>query len=119
MRTAAAIEATGGAFANGSVWAVQNGVGNEEAFAQHVDRVIRGTTFPAGRIVEPGHVQWDVKGDTTIGPYEPKPAPIAEVERLAEAGTRAGLPTAALADARGPHWRKVSFNAATKPVGAP
>jgi 2-dehydropantoate 2-reductase len=41
-----------------------------------------------------------------------------EVERLAEACTRAGMPTAAVADARGPQWRKVVFNAATNPVGA-
>jgi 2-dehydropantoate 2-reductase len=41
-----------------------------------------------------------------------------EVERLADACTRAGLPTEAVADARGPQWRKVIFNAATNPVGA-
>src|SRR5205823_15108581 len=75
-------------------------------------------TLPAGRIVEPGHVQWDVKGDTTIGPFEPSPAPFEQVERLAEACTRAGMPTAAVQDARGPQWRKVIFNAATNPVGA-
>ena len=92
--------------------------GNEEAIAEHVERVIRGTTFPAGRIVEPGHVQWDVKGDTTIGPFEPSPASMDEVERLADACTRGGLPTQAVGDARGPQWRKVIFNAATNPVGA-
>jgi 2-dehydropantoate 2-reductase len=118
MHTGAAIAATADAFAEGAVCSVQNGLGNEEALAHHVARVIRGTTFPAGRLVEPGHVQWDVKGDTTIGPFEPSPAPMSEVERLAEACTRAGLPTAAVADARGPQWRKVIFNAATNPVGA-
>jgi len=118
MHTAAAIEATAPAFAAGAVCSVQNGVGNEEAIAQRVERVIRGTTFPAGRVVEPGHVQWDVKGDTTIGPFEPSPAPMAEVGRLAEACTRAGLPTEAVADARGPQWRKLIFNAATNPIGA-
>ena len=118
MHTAAAIEATAGAFANGSVCSVQNGVGNEETLAQHVERVIRGTTFPAGRVVEPGHVQWDVKGDTTIGPFEPSPAPTADVEQLADACTRAGMPTEAVADARGPQWRKLIFNAATNPIGA-
>jgi 2-dehydropantoate 2-reductase len=97
---------------------VQNGVGNEEAIAEHLERVIRGTTFPAGKIIEPGHVQWDVKGDTTIGPFEPRPAPMAEVERLADACTRAGMPTKAVADARGPQWRKLIFNAATNPIGA-
>ena len=118
MHTEAAIAATAHAFADGSVCTVQNGLGNEEALAGHVARVIRGTTFPAGRVVEPGHVQWDVKGDTTLGPFEPSPAPLEEVERLAEACTRAGLPTEAVADARGPQWRKVIFNAATNPIGA-
>jgi 2-dehydropantoate 2-reductase len=80
--------------------------------------VIRGTTFPAGKILEPGVVQWDVKGDTTIGPFEAAPAEAAEIERLADACTRGGMPTAAVADARGPQWRKVIFNAATNPIGA-
>jgi len=118
MHTESAIAATAHAFADGSVASVQNGIGNEEAIAGHVERVIRGTTFPAGRLVEPGHVQWDVKGDTTIGPFEPSPAPMAEIERLAEACTRAGLSTQAVADARGPQWCKLIFNAATNPVGA-
>ena len=118
MHTEPAIAATAAAFADGSVCSVQNGIGNEEALAEHVPRVIRGTTFPAGRVVEPGHVQWDVKGDTTIGPFEPSPPPFHEVERLAEACSRAGLPTEAVSDARGPQWRKLIFNAATNPVGA-
>src|SRR5207253_5294270 len=67
---------------------------------------------------EPGHVQWDVKGDTTLGPFEPQPASRPETERLAEACTRGGMPTSAMADARGPQWRKVIFNASTNPVGA-
>jgi 2-dehydropantoate 2-reductase len=118
MHTAGAAAATAHAFSGGSVASVQNGVGNEEAIAEYVAKVIRGTTFPAGRMLEPGHVQWDVKGDTTLGPFEPSPAPQEEIERLAEACTRAGLPTEAVADARGPQWRKVIFNAATNPVGA-
>jgi 2-dehydropantoate 2-reductase len=118
MHTSTAIQATAAAFAGGAVCSVQNGIGNEEAIAEHVESVIRGTTFPAGRIVEPGHVRWDVKGETTIGPFEPRPAAMDEVRRLADACTRAGLPTAAVEDARGPQWRKVIFNAATNPVGA-
>src|SRR6478736_4025791 len=118
MHTSSAIEATAHAFADGSVCTVQNGLGNEEALAEHVSRVIRGTTFPAGRILEPGHVQWDVKGDTTIGPFEPSPAAKAEIERLADACTRGGMPTEAVEDARGPQWRKLIFNAATNPIGA-
>jgi 2-dehydropantoate 2-reductase len=118
MHTAAAVEATAAAFTGGCVATVQNGLGNEEAIARFAERVIRGTTFPAGKLLEPGHVQWDVKGDTTLGPFEPRPAPFAEVERLADACTRAGMPATAVRDARGPQWRKVIFNAATNPVGA-
>jgi 2-dehydropantoate 2-reductase len=118
MHTSAAIAATAHAFADGCVATVQNGLGNEEALAEHVARVIRGTTFPAGKIVAPGQVQWDVKGDTTFGPFEPQPAPAQEVERLADACTRGGMPAKAVADARGPQWRKVIFNASTNPIGA-
>jgi 2-dehydropantoate 2-reductase len=118
MHTGSAVAAVAAALKDASVCSVQNGVGNEEAIAEHVGLVIRGTTFPAGKIVEPGHVQWDVKGDTTIGPFEPRPAPMAEIERLADACTRAGLPTQAVADARGPQWGKLIFNAATNPIGA-
>jgi len=118
MHTGAAIAATAHAFADGSVATVQNGIGNEEVIAEFVGKVIRGTTFPAGKLLAPGHVQWDVKGDTTLGPFEPAPAPFTEIERLADACTRAGMPTTAVADARGPQWRKVIFNASTNPVGA-
>jgi 2-dehydropantoate 2-reductase len=118
MHTEAAIAATAHAFANGSVASVQNGIGNEEAIARHVRDVIRGTTFPAGKVVSPGVVQWDVKGETTIGPFEPSPAPTDAVERLADACTRGGMPTHAVSDARPAQWRKVIFNAATNPIGA-
>jgi 2-dehydropantoate 2-reductase len=118
MHTSAAIAATAPAFSEGCVATVQNGLGNEEAIAEHAERVIRGTTFPAGKIIAPGHVQWDVKGDTTFGPFEPKSAPEGAIERLADACTRAGMPARAVADARGPQWRKVIFNASTNPIGA-
>jgi 2-dehydropantoate 2-reductase len=118
MHTESAVQATVAAFTEGCVATVQNGLGNEEAIAKFTERVIRGTTFPAGKLVAPGRVQWDVKGDTTFGPFEPRPAPLAEVERLAEACTRAGMPANAVPDARGPQWRKVIFNAATNPIGA-
>jgi 2-dehydropantoate 2-reductase len=117
MHTEPAIAATAHAFPEGCVATVQNGLGNEETIARHVDRVIRGTTFPAGKLLGPGHVQWDVKGDTTFGPYDER-TPFAEVERLADACTRAEMPAQAVEDARGPQWRKVIFNASTNPIGA-
>ncbi len=119
MFTAAAMAATAHAFEEGgAVCSVQNGAGNEELVAKHVREVIRGTTFPAGHIVEPGVVGWDTKGDTHIGPFEPSPAPMSKVEQLADACTRGGMPTHALADARGAQWRKLIFNAASNAIGA-
>ena len=118
MHADAAIRATAHALAEGAVASVMNGIGNEETLAAHVERVIRGTTFPAGKLLEPGVVQWDVKGDTTFGPFEPRPIPVEAIEPLADACTRAGMPTTAVADARPGQWRKVIFNAATNPMGA-
>ena len=118
MHTEAAIAASAHAFAGGAVASVQNGIGNEEVLARHVERVIRGTTFPAGKLLGPGLVQWDVKGETTLGPFEPSPASAEAIALLAETCSRAGMPTDAVADARGPQWRKVIFNAATNPLGA-
>jgi 2-dehydropantoate 2-reductase len=41
-----------------------------------------------------------------------------KVEQLADACTRGGMPTHALADARGAQWRKLIFNAASNAIGA-
>jgi 2-dehydropantoate 2-reductase len=103
---------------NSAVCSVQNGVGNEEIIAEHVSFVIRGTTFPAGHPIAQGHVGFDIKGDTWIGPFEPTHTPMQKVEELAGLLTRSGMKTIALEDARGAQWTKLIFNAATNPVGA-
>jgi 2-dehydropantoate 2-reductase len=97
---------------------VQNGVGNEEIIAEHVKFVIRGTTFPAGHPISPGHIGFDIKGDTWIGPFEPTNTAMSKVEELAGLITRSGMNVIPLADARGAQWTKLIFNAATNPVGA-
>src|SRR6266446_7739247 len=114
-----AIEQTAHLFGDSSaVCSVQNGIGNEEILAQHVRFVIRGTTFPAGHVIEPGHVGFDINGDTWIGPFEPAKMPFARVQELAGALKRAGMSVMALEDARGAQWTKLIFNASTNPVGA-
>jgi 2-dehydropantoate 2-reductase len=118
MFTGDAIAQSAHAFNGGAVASVQNGVGNEETIAEHVERVIRGTTFPAGRVIEPGVVNMDTRGDTWLGPFEPRPASMDQVTRLAEAITAGGMNTKALEDARGAQWTKLIFNAATNPIGA-
>ena len=101
-----------------AVCSVQNGVGNEEIIAERVQFVIRGTTFPAGHPIAPGHVGYDIKGDTWIGPFEPTNTSMEKVDELAGLLTRSGMNTIPLKDARGAQWTKLIFNAATNPVGA-
>jgi len=119
IHTRGAIEQAARAFdENSAVCSVQNGVGNEEIIAEHVKYVIRGTTFPAGHLIAPGHIGFDIKGDTWIGPFEPTNTPMSKVEELASLITRSGMNVIALQDARGAQWTKLIFNAATNPVGA-
>ena len=119
LHTRAAIAQAARAFDESSaVCSVQNGVGNEEILAEYVKYVIRGTTFPAGHLIGPGHVGFDIRGDTWIGPFEPTHTPMSRVEELAGLLTRAGMNTVALKDARGAQWTKLIFNASTNPVGA-
>jgi 2-dehydropantoate 2-reductase len=118
LHTRPAIENAAGIFQDAAVCTVQNGVGNEEIIAEYVARVIRGTTFPAGHVVEPGHVEQDTGGKTWIGPFEAKPASMAEVEELAGRLSESGMDTLAMEDARGAQWTKLIFNAATNPIGA-
>lgn len=119
IHTRNAIVQTAHAFGDTSaVCSVQNGVGNEEILAEHVKYVIRGTTFPAGHPIAPGHIGYDIKGDTWIGPFEPTQTPMQQVDELAGLMTRSGMNTIALKDARGAQWTKLIFNASTNPVGA-
>ncbi len=119
IHTRSAIAQVAHAFDSASaVCSVQNGVGNEEIIAEHVKYVIRGTTFPAGHPIAPGHIGFDIKGDTWVGPFEPTHTPMSKVEELAGLITRSGMNTIALPDARGAQWTKLIFNAATNPVGA-
>ncbi len=116
--TDAAVAETARVFADGAVCSVQNGIGSEEVVAQHVSRVIRGVCLPAGHVTAPGVVNMDASGPTWIGPFEPRPAAMTEVEALADALNRGGLETHALPDARGAQWTKLLFNASTNPIAA-
>ncbi len=119
IHTEAAIAAAARVFDRASaVCSVQNGAGNEEIIARYVRYVIRGTTFPAGHLIEPGHVGYDIQGDTWIGPFEPTATPMQLLRELAVTLSRSGMNTIALEDARGAQWTKLIFNAATNPVGA-
>ncbi len=118
QHTRAAVQGAQSALASAAVVSVQNGLGNEEVIAELVPRVIRGSIITAGAVVEPGVVRYDAPGDSWFGPFEARPAPMSDVERLARLLTEGGLRTHALNDARGPQWTKVIFNSATSPLSA-
>jgi len=116
--TEEAIAACAASFAHGAVCSVQNGIGNEEVIAEHVTRVMRGVTLPAAHLAAPGVIHMDGPGATWIGPFEPRPARMDEVERLGSLLNASGLETRAVADARGAQWTKLLFNCATNPLCA-
>jgi 2-dehydropantoate 2-reductase len=118
LHTREAVAAARGALADAAVVSVQNGVGNEEIIAEILPRVMRGTIVTAGAVTAPGTVRYDAPGDSWLGPFEPKPASRNEIELLAGLLNEGGLKTHAVADARGPQWTKVVFNAATSPLAA-
>jgi 2-dehydropantoate 2-reductase len=118
LHTRAAVAGAQAALADAAVVSVQNGLGNEEVIAELVPRVIRGSIVTAGAVVAPGVVRYDATGDSWFGPFEPSPAPMGEIRRLAALLTEGGLRTHALEDARGAQWTKVIFNAATSPLAA-
>jgi 2-dehydropantoate 2-reductase len=118
LQTRTAVAAARAALADAAVVSVQNGLGNEEIIAELVPRVMRGSIITAGALVAPGVVRYDAPGDSWFGPFEPRPASMAEVTQLADLLSEGGLRTHALADARGPQWTKVVFNSATSPLAA-
>jgi 2-dehydropantoate 2-reductase len=118
LHTKAAVECARDVLADAGVVSVQNGIGNEEVIAELLPRVMRGTIITAGAVTAPGTVRYDAPGDSWIGPFEPRPARDDEIALLARLLTEGGLTTHAVADARGPQWTKVVFNAATSPLSA-
>jgi 2-dehydropantoate 2-reductase len=116
--TEEAIVACAPSLAGAAVCSVQNGIGNEEVIAEHVPRVMRGVTLPAARVAAPGVIHMDGAGTTWIGPFEPRPAPMDEVERLGSLLNASGMETRAVPDARGAQWTKLLFNCATNPLCA-
>jgi 2-dehydropantoate 2-reductase len=118
LHTRSAVEAARPALAAAAVASLQNGVGNEEVVAEIVPHVIRGSIVTAGAVTAPGVVRYDAPGDSWLGPFEPSPASATQIEELSGLLTESGLRTHAMADARGPQWTKVVFNASTSALAA-
>jgi len=113
--TAARVLATGDYDA---VCSLQNGMGNEDVFAEYVDAaVLAGTATYGARLAGPGHVEWTGRGTITLGPWRP-PDGVALADRIAAAFRAADLDAEATADVRRRLWEKLAVNAAINPVTA-
>jgi 2-dehydropantoate 2-reductase len=100
------------------VCSLQNGMGNEDVLAAHLDvPILAGTATYGARLAEPGHVEWLGRGRVTVGPWRPDDD-VETAERVAAAVRAAGLDAAVTPDARGRLWEKLAVNAAINPITA-
>ena len=103
---------------NSVLLCLQNGLGMEEIASEIVgrDRVLRGVTTNGALLKEPGLVIHTGKGETIIGELKRK---ITErAQKIAEAFSKAGLPTRATNNIEGTVWTKILINAGINPFGA-
>ena len=119
MHAESAIAATAHAFADGAVASVMNGVGNEEALAAPRPARDPRHDLPGRQAARAGRRAVGRQGRHDVRALRAAARGTAEeIERLADACTRGGMPAHAVADARPAQWRKVIFNAASNPLGA-
>lgn len=112
--TAARALATG---AHDAALSLQNGMGNEDLLADHLDAaILAGTTTHGALLRGPGHVEWTGRGEVVLGGWRPAETPM--VGRVAEAFDVAGLEPRVEPDMRSALWQKLAVNAAINPVTA-
>jgi 2-dehydropantoate 2-reductase len=97
-----------------TVLTLQNGVGCEEVVASVLgaDRVIAGRTFVGGRLIEPGCVEFGIRGrSTTIGELDGSDTQ--RIRDIAKTFTDAGMATGVTDDVESMMWEKLLVNVAT------
>lgn len=100
-----------------AVLSVQNGMGNEELFAETLSvPVLAGTTTFGARLREPGIVACTGTGTVTLGPHGDTPYALAE--DVGSAFRASDLETTIVPDMQPPLWRKLAVNAGINPVTA-
>lgn len=93
-----------------AVLSLQNGLGNEEVLADHLDApVLAGTASYGARLVDPGHVECTGIGEIVLGAREGGPSAVAD--RIGRAFSAAGLETTVVEDAPRRLWEKLAVNA--------
>lgn len=92
------------------VLSLQNGMGNEDTLADHLDSpVLAGTCTYGARLDGPGEVACTGIGDVVLGPREGGQSPAAD--RVGNAFETAGLETTVAADMPRRLWEKLAVNA--------
>jgi 2-dehydropantoate 2-reductase len=99
-----------------AVCSLQNGLGNEEVLAAHLDGVLAGTCTYGARLVEPGRVECTGIGETALG--APDGGDSARAERAGRALRAAGIETAVADDMPRRRWEKLAINAGINPTTA-
>lgn len=101
---------------NSVLLCLQNGLGMEEIASEIIgrDRILRGVTTNGALLKEPSLVIYTGKGETTIGELKVT----GRAQRVAEAFSKAGLPTRVTNNIEGTVWTKILINAGINPFGA-
>lgn len=101
----------------GGVLSLQNGLGNEEALAAHVDcEVLAGTCTYGARRLEPGHVECTGVGEVALGARGGGESPLAD--RVGAVFADAGFETTVADDMPRRLWTKLAVNAGINPPTA-
>lgn len=113
-------DAAGRDLATGSfdaVLSLQNGMGNEDTLASHLDcQVLAGTTTLGAMQSEPGDVEWTGRGEIILGPWTTTDSERAG--RVGEGFESAGIPTRVDPGIEDHLWEKLAVNAAINPTTA-
>ena len=99
-----------------AVCSLQNGLGNEEVLATHLDGVLAGTCTYGARLVEPGRVECTGIGETALG--APDGGDSARAEQTGRALRAAGIETTVADDMPRRRWEKLAINAGINPTTA-
>ena len=95
---------------------LQNGLGNEEAIAEHASKVLGAVINQGATFIGPGEVFHAGSGEIDLGPFSGTTDD--DAETIAAALRDAGFPAHARADIRARIWAKVILNAAVNPLTA-
>ncbi len=102
---------------SGSIFvSLQNGLGNEEAIAEHATKVLGAVINQGATFIGPGEVFHAGSGEIDLGPFAGTTDD--DAETVAAAFRDAGFPAQARPDIRTKIWAKVILNAAVNPLTA-